>query len=160
MPFGNSTRARWVARPAFWCQEGGDTYRQPSIDHVLTEGGELPFDQANLFCFRNTKVPECALLLTSGDGLLLNCDAVQHYGDYSNNSLAARLILPILGFAKTTIIGPLWLKRVTPEGATLRDEFERLLAYKFDRVLGAHGTLLKTGAHEAVRSAVARAFPS
>jgi len=95
----------------------------------------------------------------SCDGLLLTCDAIQHYGDYSNNNLPARLIMPFIGFPKTTVIGPFWLKLVTPQGSTLRDEFIRLLDLDFDSLCSAHGTLLKTDAHEAVRRAVARTFP-
>lgn len=146
-------------QPAFWCQAGGSIYPEPPIDHVLTEDVELPFDKAKLFCFRNTKQPECALLLGTGRGLLLTCDAVQHYGDYTNNNLPARLIMPFIGFPKTTLIGPFWLKLMTPEEASLRDEFQRLLELEFDSLLSAHGTLLKTGAREAVRKAVAGAFP-
>ena len=37
---------------AFWCQEGGETYPEPIIDHALTEGGDLPFPQAELWCFK------------------------------------------------------------------------------------------------------------
>ena len=147
-------------RPTFWCQAGGSTYPEPPIDHVLTEDNELPIDNAKLFCFRNTNQPECALLLATGGGLLLTCDAIQHYGDYSNNNMPARMIMPFIGFPKTTLIGPVWLKLMTPKGATLRSEFERLFELEFDSLLSAHGTLLDTGAGEAVHAAIARAFPS
>ena len=147
-------------RPAFWCQAGGTAYPQPPIDQVLTEDAELPFDNAALFCFRNTNQPECILRLAAGRGLLLTCDAIQHYGDYSNNNLPARLVMPFIGFRKTTLIGPIWLKLMTPQGANLRDEFARLLDWEFDRLLSAHGTLLASAARGAVRQAVARAFPT
>lgn len=144
--------------PAFWCQEGGTEYSSPAIDHVLTEGGMLPFDGARLFCFNSIRQPESALLVETGKGLLLTCDALQHYGDYSNNNLPARLMMPFIGFPKGTLIGPFWLKMMTPEGGSLRPEFERLLMLDFDALLAAHGTLLPSGAHQAVRRTVDKTF--
>lgn len=144
--------------PEFWCQPGGQAYTEPAIDHPLSEGGELPFSNASLFAFRGTLQPEAALLLEVQDGLLLTCDAIQHYGDYSYNNLPARLLMPFIGFPRTTLVGPIWLKLMTPEGMSLRDEFERLAGLGFNALLSAHGTFLADGAREAVSAAVARAF--
>jgi hypothetical protein len=144
---------------AFWSQAGGTTYTQPPIDRELTESTDLPFPNAELFCFRGTKQPEAALLLKKGRGLLLTCDAIQHYGDYRYNNLPARLVMPLIGFPKTTIIGPFWLKLMTPEGGSLKTEFERLLQWDFDALLTAHGSFLHTGAHAAVTTALKKAFP-
>ncbi len=151
----------YVARykPLFWCQEGGARYREPAIDRVLSDGGALPFGGARLLSFSAAAFPESALVLGAGKGVLLTCDSLQHYGDYSNNNLAARIVMPFIGFPKTTVVGPIWLRAATPPGASLRADFERLLTLKFDALLGAHGTFLKTGAHEAVQRAVAKAFP-
>ena len=77
----------------------------------------------------------------------------------SRCSLAARLIMPFMGFKRTTIIGPLWLKFMTPDGGSLRPDFERLLDFEFDNVISAHGGPRLGGAHTAVAQAVARAFP-
>jgi len=145
-------------KPQFWGQTGGKRYKTPAIDRELTEGGELPFPGARLICFSASLHPESALVLARGRGVLLTCDALQTYGDYSNLNWPARLLMPILGFSKSTLIGPLWLKAATPPGGSLRPDFERLLALEFDTMLAAHGTLLKTGAHAAVERAVARAF--
>ncbi|MEE2777507.1 MAG: hypothetical protein VYE73_12195 [Acidobacteriota bacterium] len=146
--------------PAFWSLEGGKAYTEPAIDHALTEAGELPFPGAELWRFEKVKQPEGVLLLNTGGGVLLTCDAVQHYGDYSNCNLAARIMMPLIGFRKTTLVGPIWLKLMTPEGASLQDQFERLLTLRFGSLLSAHGTLLRDGAHQAVTAAVARAFPT
>jgi hypothetical protein len=146
-------------KPEHWCQPGGTTYTAPAIDHALTAGGALPFADAELFCFEKTKQPECALLLRKGDGLLLTCDAIQHYGDYRHNNLPARLMMPLIGFPKTTLIGPIWLKFMTPDGGSLKSEFERLLGLSFDSLLSAHGSFLPSGAHAAVTAALKRAFP-
>jgi hypothetical protein len=137
----------------FWSQSGGTTYTQPPIDQILTSDSKLPFADAELFCFEATKQPESALLLNRDNGILLTCDAVQHYGDYRMNNLPARLLMPLIGFPKKMIIGPLWLKFMTPEGGTLKDEFQKLLNLKFDALLSAHGSFLPSGAHAAVSGA-------
>ena len=148
-------------RAELWSQAGGTTYTEPAIDRELAESTELPFPDAELFCFEGTKQPESMLLLLKkSGGILLTCDAIQHYGDYRHNNLLARLLLPYIGFPKTTIIGPIWLKLMTAEGGSLKSEFERLLGWKFDGLLSAHGSYLHTGAHAAVAAALNRSFPS
>ena len=143
----------------FWCQSGGTIYPQPAIDVEMQPDGSLPFPDAELFCFKGTVQPESALVLQRGSGLLLTCDALQHYGDYKHNNLPARLMLPFLGFPKTTLVGPVWLKLMTPEAASLKQEFERLLSLDFDALLSAHGSFLAHGAKTAVQTAIERAFP-
>lgn len=144
---------------AFWCQPGGSIYTQPTIGVEMQPDGPLPFPDAELFCFSGTVQPEAALVLQRGNGLLLTCDALQHYGDYKHNNLPARLVLPLLGFPKTTLVGPVWLKRMTPAEASLKREFERLLTQDFDALLSAHGSFLAHGAKAAGRAAIERAFP-
>ena len=144
----------------FWCQPGGTTYTQPGIDVEMQPDGPLPFPDTQLFCFNGTVQPESALVLRRGNGLLLTCDAIQNYGDYKHNNLPARIMLPFLGFPKTTLVGPIWLKLMTPEGSSLKQEFERLLTLDFDALLSAHGSFLGHGAKAAVQTAVERAFPN
>ena len=141
-----------------WAQVGGTTYTVPKIDNELDSVAPLPFDNAEIFEFAGTTQPECALLIKRGTGILFTCDAIQNYGDYSYNNIAAKILMPFIGFPRTTIVGPIWLKYQTPEGETLEPEFRRLLGLKFDRLLAAHGTLLKTGAHAAVECAVDKVF--
>ena len=144
----------------FRCQPGGTTYTQPAIDVELQPDGPLPFPDAQLFCFSGTVQPESALVLQRGNGLLLTCDAIQNYGDYKHNNLPARIMLPFIGFPKTTLVGPIWLKLMTREGSSLKQEFERLSALDFDALLSAHGSFLAHGARAAVQAAVERAFPN
>ena len=141
-----------------WAQLGGTTYTVPKIDKELDSVAPLPFDNAEIFEFAGTTQPESALLIKRGTGILFTCDAIQNYGDYSYNNIVAKILMPFIGFPRTTIIGPIWLKYQTPEDETLEPEFRRLLGLKFDRLLAAHGTLLKTGAHAAVERAVNKVF--
>jgi hypothetical protein len=48
---------------------------------------------------------------------------------------------------------------MTPKEESLKSEFERLLRWKFDSLLSAHGSYLRTGAHAAVAAALKRTFP-
>jgi len=150
------TVARFGAE--FWCQAGSGRYPEPTPDHELTEGGPLPIPEAELFVFRETTRPECALVLRRDNGILLTCDAIQHYGDYRRHSAVARLILPFIGFPRTTIVGPIWLKYLTRKGGSIQPDFERLLEMDFDALVSAHSTPLMQGAHAAVRRAVNKAF--
>ena len=67
-------------------------------------------------------------------------------------------MMPFIGFPRRTIVGPVWLRLATPDGASLRSELERLLNLKFDALLAAHGTYLLEGAHAGVHRAVEDAF--
>ena len=75
-----------------WTRPGSRRYPPPAGYHRLDESTPLPFPDARVFCFNGTQ-PESAILLTRGAGLLLTCDAIQHYGDYRHASTAARLLL-------------------------------------------------------------------
>ena len=142
-----------------WAQEQSKTYPQLKPDCRLSAETELPFPEAELFCFEGMNQRESALLIRKDGGLLLTCDAIQNYRDYRHNTLLARLMMPFIGFPKTTLVGPIWLKLMTPEGGSLESEFRRLLRLDFDHLLSAHGSLLHGGAHAAVGAAVDRAFP-
>ena len=141
-----------------WAPGQSEAYPKPKVDRVLTPGTELGLADAELFTFQGTVQPESTLLVKRGKGLLLACDGVQHYGDYRHCSLVARLAMPLIGFPKTTVVGPFWLKMMTPEGGNLESEFRRLLGLQFDALLSAHGSHLREGAHESLTQAVDRAF--
>ena len=141
-----------------WAPGPSSAYPEPKPTLTFDASTQLPFPDAELFCFQGLKQPEAALLLRRGAGLLITCDAIQHYGDYRYNNLPARLVMPFVGFPKTTIVGPMWVKMMTPEGASLESEFRRLLGLEFDRLLTGHGSLLETGAHAACERAVDKMY--
>ena len=141
-----------------WAPGPSETYPEPKVQVEVGEDSALPFPDAQLFCIRGAVQPEAALLIRREGGLLVTCDAIQHYGDYRHCTLLARLMMPFIGFPKTTILGPVWLKIMTPEGSSLESEFRRLLELDFDRLVAAHGSVLSSGAHRAVQVAVDKAF--
>ena len=139
-----------------WAQAGGTIYPDPPIDRDTATGFPLP--HATLFRFEGVRQPESALLVPGAPNVLLTCDAIHHHGDYTYNNRIIRMAMPFIGIPETTVVGPIWLKRVTPAGESLRGEFERLLELDFDALLGAHRTFLDHGAKAAARAAVTRAF--
>ena len=141
-----------------WTPGPSEQYPEPKADHTLSPDGALPFPDASLFSFEGTKQAEVALLVRRERGILITCDAIQHYGDYSHNNLPARLLMPFIGFPKTTLVGPVWLKLMTRDHDVLKAGFERLLDEDFDALFAAHGTFLRNGAHEAVERAIRKAF--
>ena len=149
-------KARFGAE--LWAESGGTIYPDPPVDRDIA--AEIPLPDASLFRFGRTLQPEAALLIAGSPRVLLTCDAIQHYGDYTYNNWMARMAMPFIGFPKTTVVGPIWLKRMTPPGTSLQSEFERLLELDFEALLSAHGTYLSHGAKAAVSGAVARAFAS
>jgi hypothetical protein len=142
----------------FWSQAEPDRYPRPLPTRELGEGVELPIDGAEVFVFRQARRPEGAILVRRHGGLLITCDSVQDWSDMTLCSWPARLIMPLMGFRRTTIVGPLWLKYMTPEGGSLGADFERLLELPFDHLVSAHGGPCLGGAHDRVRAAVARAL--
>ena len=143
-----------------WAQEASITYPEPKPDRLISAESTLPFPNAKLFCFKEMSREESVLLIEREGGLLLACDSIQHYGDYRHNNFFARTMMPFIGFPKKMIVGPIWLKLMTPEGASLESEFRRLLELDFSHFLSAHGSLLRDTAHASVTEAIDRAFPS
>ena len=144
-----------------WAPGSSEAYPEPKPDLVFDESTPAPFPNARFFCFVGTQQAEAALLLSRAPregGLLVTCDSIQHYGDYRHNTLLARLLMPFIGFPKTTILGPIWVKLMTPEGGSLESEFRRLLELDFDRLVSAHGSVLAENAQDACRVAIDRKF--
>ena len=141
-----------------WAPGLSETHPEPKPNLVWDESTSLPFPNAALFRFEGLNQPEGALLLRRGKGLLITCDGIQNYGDYSHNNWFARIMMPLIGFPKATIVGPMWVKMMTPKGSSLESEFRRLLEFDFDQLLSAHGTFLASGAHAACERAVDKMF--
>lgn len=140
----------------FWCQAGSKNL--PKATHLLEQGSELPLADAELFTFQETTSPECAILLRQHGGVLMTCDSIQHYTDWSYCSLAAKMVLKVMGFSQTTLVGPPWKKRMTPKGGSIQPDFQRLLELDFKHLIAAHGRPCRDSAHDQVQTAVANAF--
>ncbi|TNE91536.1 MAG: hypothetical protein EP330_04845 [Deltaproteobacteria bacterium] len=128
-------------------------------DVVLGPETEQPVPWMQTFAFQHTVGKELALLLDRGDGILVTCDAVQHWDELAHCSFIARAATRFMGFnARPAQIGPPWRKQMTPKGGSLEPDFRRLLELEFDTVVGGHGEPLVGGAREALRATVDATF--
>ncbi|MEM7157098.1 MAG: hypothetical protein AAF799_29870 [Myxococcota bacterium] len=124
----------------------------------LTEATELPLPGVRVFRFRDVKIPETALHVDRDGGLVVTCDAVQHWAPHPLMSTGAKIITAMLGFRNPAQIGPPWRKLQTPPGGTLRPDFERLASLPFDKLIGGHGGLLPADASSVLRESIQRTF--
>ena len=130
---------------------GGGRSEELTADH-------LPHPALSLFLFEETVHPEAALLFDREGGLLITCDAVQHWVPSDLFSLPAKLVTRAMGFQHPCQIGPPWQKKMTPEGGSLRPDFERLVALPFTHLIGGHGGLCAGDAPAQLRGTITRVF--
>ena len=123
---------------------------------ALRQDTVMPFPDVSVFRFADTIRAECALLVQRDGGLLITCDAIQHWAPSGLMSPLAKVATRLIGFQKPAQIGPPWRKKQTPPGGTLRGDFERLAALPFRRLIGGHGGLLEVDAQAQVRASIAR----
>ncbi len=139
----------------FWSVPGEQTYPAPAGGNSITEDGRFPIPGAKVVIFETAKRPECVVLLPP-HRLLVTCDSVQHYDRDALISPLGRVVMYAMGFFTPCVIGPIWLKELTPKGGSLKADFERVLALDFDNLISAHGTPKVGGAREALRKNVER----
>jgi hypothetical protein len=141
----------------FWCLPGRQAREEPSPDGLLS-ADNLPFDGSALHVFEGANFPECALVLEEDGGVLLTADSLQYWSDWSNCSDGMEVGAAQMGFSLRMLVGPPWLAGATPAGGSLERDFQRLLGFDFDHMLGAHGGFHRGGAKRAVEAAVEKAF--
>jgi len=139
-----------------WDVPGADHGDRPQPRVMSAE--DLPHPGLSLFLFKDTKRPEAALVLNAGGGVLITCDSIQHWEPSDLMSLPAKLITKVMGFKHPANIGPPWCKLMTPEGGSLRPDFERLAALPFQQIIGGHGGLCKTNGPALLRATITRVY--
>jgi hypothetical protein len=139
----------------FWGVPGEQTYPEPKFSREITEEQRFPIPDARVVIFKNATRAECVVCLPQ-HRLLVTCDSVQHYDHDPLLSSLGKLVMYPMGFFTPCVIGPIWLKAVTPPGGSMRADFERVLALDFDNVISGHGTPKLGGAKEALAQNVAR----
>jgi len=142
----------------FWGVPGEQTYPLPDGSREIAEDGPFPIPGARIVIFRHATRAECVVCLPQ-HRLLVTCDSVQHYDQDPLISTLGKLVMYPMGFFTPCIIGPIWLKSVTPPGGSLRGDFERVRALDFDNLISGHGTPKVGGAKEALARNVERLRP-
>ena len=125
-------------------------------DSSLSEDSQLPFPDARVFMFKQTVVPEAALLVEREGGLLITCDSVQHWVPKDVMSRAAKIVTRLIGLQQPAQIGPPWRKRQTPPDGSLKSDFERLADLPFQCLIGGHGGLLESNGPTLLRASIQR----
>ena len=138
-----------------WGVPGQQSYPEPALTREITEDGPFPIPNARIVIFAHATLPECVVCLPE-HRLLVTCDSVQHYENDPLISTLGRIVMYPMGFFTPCVIGPIWLKSVTPKGGSLRADFERVLALDFDNLISGHGTPKLGGAKAALRRNVER----
>jgi len=138
----------------FWGVPGEQTYPEPKFSREIAEEGRFPIPGARVVIFKNATRAECVVCLPQR--LLVTCDSVQHYDHDPLLSSLGKLVMYPMGFFTPCVIGPIWLKAVTPPGGSMRPDFERVLALDFDNLISGHGTPKLGGAKEALAQNVER----
>jgi len=107
------------------------------IDKPLSETGDLPVSNANIFIFKSVKRPECIIKLNKEGGIMLSCDAFQNWGEpdefFDEESIRK---MKEMDFFVPHNIGPLWLMESKPEA----EDFLRLKNMTYKHALCGHGT--------------------
>lgn len=113
-----------------------------------------PIDGATVFTFDKGKRGEAAVVLEQDGGVLLACDSYQNWTTTEGCSLLAKVAMKTMGFGPAVIGGP-WMKAMGP---AVRDDFERMTKLSYRHLVPAHGTPLRDGAAEGLRTAMEKRF--
>lgn len=133
--------------------QGAAPYFTPDRTIATTPASELPLAGAAITVI-DSRPPEAVLLLERDGGVLVTGDSLQNWGKTDEFfSLAAKLMMPFMGFVKPFNVGPGWLKQGKPSAASLRG----LGALAFEHVLPAHGAPVIGGAKGSYARAIERA---
>ncbi|WP_150910463.1 hypothetical protein [Marinobacter halotolerans] len=151
---------------AFYLDRYGATYwTLPGLDkdidsdavntRVLSEGGPLPINNASVFLFQTTQIPEAIIRLERDGGILIACDALQNWISADEHFCdASRERMEGMGFFTPANVGPVWMQAAAP-GA---EDFKRLGSMTFQHALCGHGKPVRDNAHEAYTQTFDRLF--
>lgn len=136
-----------------WAPEGTKHEGDLKTAEVLKPGSS-PVAGVEVFAFTGGKLPEVALRLDREGGVLISCDAYQHWTHFDDCSFLGRLMMRAMGFGPTLIGGP-WAKQMGPG---VRADFERLKGEPFRHLIPGHGTVLRDGAKAGLDVAIQKRF--
>jgi hypothetical protein len=141
--------------PTIWASAGAKLTRI-SATHEL--GPASPIRDALVVDFPGaTGWREAALWVPHGEGTLIACDALQNHVDAEGTSALARVMTPLMGFKGGVIVAPMWRRFQKVQGPAVERAFGQAMARRFANLITGHGPAVIGGAHELVRSAIARA---
>lgn len=130
-------------KASFWALPGMHVQEGLTVDKVLSENGEMPFENCSLFEFRSVKRPECILRLDREGGVMIACDSLQNWiepDQFFDEATVATM--QKMNFFKPANLGPAWMYTNEPDAS----DFVRLKDIPFEHALCGHGyPLLNNG---------------
>lgn len=115
-----------------------------------------PLADGTPFLFKGGREPDAAIVIAREGGILVSCDAYQHWTRWDEGSWLGNVATKLMGFKGPVIGGP-WAKRMGPG---IKADFERLREQPFKHLLTGHGTPLRDRAREELAGAMKRRFKS
>lgn len=137
--------------PKLWASESDSFVKSHnySIDIDLDKTNKLPFLEMKIYSFITSKENEAVAFLPQEKGIMLSCDAFVNMNKFDPmaNCLVRTLskLLP-----EPTYIGPNWYKVMKPK----KEDFDEVLSFKFDKMIPAHGPILKQEAFQKIKDYV------
>lgn len=134
-----------------WAPRGltrpGVTYQELREDaSPLADGAPIVFTHGN--------APDASIVLARDGGVLISCDAYQHWTRFDQGTVLAGWVTRLMGFGPATIGGP-WARRMGPG---VYADFERLCQRRFVHLIPGHGTVLRDRARDELPGAMRRRF--
>ena len=126
--------------PKLWasCEDSFLKKYDYSIDIDLEKTSSIPFLDIQIYSFKTSKENEAVAYLPQDGGVLLACDALVNMKKIDPMAnWPVRTLSKIL--PEPTYIGPNWYKAMKPK----KEDFEDILKFKFDKMIPAHGPILK-----------------
>lgn len=138
----------------YWAMPGVDNEKKLKVNELSIDT-QLPINDASLFQFTTSKIPEAVLFLKRQGGIAIACDALQnwlspdeHFCEHSKERMQE------MGFFTRANVGPVWLQAAAPKS----EDFLRLKEVSFKHALCGHGDPLLNTAKEDYLATFSRLF--
>jgi hypothetical protein len=139
-------------RPEVWAMAGA---KLGGLEAKRELGKAAPLDDSLVLDYPGSSGwRECALLVKTGGGTLVTCDAIQNHVDAEGASFLGRIMTPLLGFKGGVIVPKMWRKYQKLNGEAVRNAFAPILEHSFSVLSTGHGPAITGEAATNVRKAV------
>lgn len=136
-----------------WALPAAKHKRDLKTDTEYGEGTEFPVAGASVFVFKNTRLPEAAVLLARDGGILLTADCVSNIVDHDGCKNVDKIYTKESGYLRPANIGLTWRRAMAKEnGPPLVPDYQRLLQREFVHLISAHGPVLRDTAKTDLRA--------
>lgn len=132
----------------------GDTHEDGPHASQTLSATHLPVADAALYVFHSSK-PEAILQIKRNGGVIVTCDAIKNWSEVDPYfSAESGEKMTQYGMIRPVDIDRNWVEScgIGPE------DFQAVLALEFQHLIPGHGQVLRAGAHEQVKDAVANVF--